>query len=44
MAWTTLHDLENSASRIQSRFPLAPKVKAVFDDQWASNAIVLPAY
>jgi hypothetical protein len=44
MAWTTLHDLENSASRIQSRFPLEKKIKQVFDDQWATNAIVLPAY
>jgi hypothetical protein len=44
MAWTTLHDMENSASRIQSRFPLAPKVKAVLDDEWASRSMLVPGY
>jgi hypothetical protein len=44
MGWTTLHDLENSAARVQSRWPLERKVKDVFDDAWATRSFLLPGY
>lgn len=44
MCWTTLHDFENSAQRIQSRFPLTAKVKAVLDDEWATRSMLVPSY
>ena len=36
MGWTTLHDLENSAQRIQSRGRLTKKVKDAVDG-WCSR-------
>ena len=40
MAWTTLHDLENSAQRIQSRWPLEKKVKEAVDG-WCSREMLI---
>jgi hypothetical protein len=44
MLWTGAHDAENSAARIQSRWPLTKKVKAVLDDEWASRSMLVPGY
>lgn len=44
LCWTTLHDFENSAQRIQSRFPLEKRIKQVLDDAWAERSILLPSY
>lgn len=41
LAWTTLHDLENTAQRIQSKWPLQRKVKEIVD-QWCSRGFVIP--
>lgn len=43
MAWTTGHDLENTALRIQSRYPLKKK-DVVPEDGWCDRTILLPAY
>ena len=43
MAWTTLHDLENSAGRIQSRWPLTKKLKEV-SDEWCSREFLIADY
>lgn len=40
MNWTTLHDLENSAQRIQSRWPLTKKVKEIVD-QWCERSMLI---
>ena len=40
MAWTTLHDLENSAQRIQSRWPLEKKVKEAVDG-WCTREMLV---
>jgi hypothetical protein len=44
MGWTTFHELENSASRIQSRWPLTKKVKEALDDSWCTNSMLVPGY
>ena len=44
MGWTTFHELENSASRIQSRWPLTKKVKEIFDDEWCTRSMIVPSY
>ena len=36
MGLTTFHELENSAARIQSRWPLTKKVKDALEDEWAA--------
>jgi hypothetical protein len=41
MGWSTFHELENSASRIQSRWPLTKKVKAALEDEWCSQAVLM---
>jgi hypothetical protein len=41
MAWTTLHDFENAAQRIQSRWPLEPKIREIADE-WCSREFVMP--
>lgn len=41
MAWTTLHDLDNDATRLEEKFRAPRPTKAVIDARWASNAIVL---
>ena len=41
MGWTTLHELENSSARIQSRWPLTKKVKEALSDEWASRAFLV---
>ena len=40
IGWTTFHELENTASRIQSRWPLTKKVKEVVDE-WCSRATLM---
>lgn len=40
MAWTTDHELENTALRIQSRYPIKKKEDAVID-QWCERLMVL---
>ena len=40
LAWTGLHDLENSAQRIQSRWPLTKKVKEAVDG-WCSREMLV---
>jgi hypothetical protein len=42
MGWTTLHDFENSAKRIQSRWPLTKKMKEVCDG-WATREMIIDA-
>ena len=42
MGFTTFHELENSAARIQSRWPLTPKVKAALEDEWCTRAVLMP--
>lgn len=44
LVWTTLHDTENSAARIQSRWPIQKQIKAVINDSWAHRSVVLPSY
>lgn len=44
MAWTTLHDLENSAQRIQSRWPLEKRAREVLEDAWAERSSIVPGY
>jgi hypothetical protein len=44
MTWTTLHDMENSAKRIQSRWPLTKKVKEALNDTWCTQASIVPGY
>ena len=41
MGWTTFHELENTASRIQSRWPLTKKVKEAFLDEWATREFLV---
>jgi hypothetical protein len=43
LAWRTLHDLENAAQRIQQRWPLEKKVKAVLDN-WCGRGVLVPGY
>lgn len=40
MAWTTHHELENTAMRISSRYPIPEKEKAIVD-QWCERIMVL---
>ena len=40
MGWTTFHELENSASRIQSRWPLEKKVKEAMPDEWCTRSVI----
>lgn len=40
MGFTTFHELENTAARIQSRWPLTHKVKEVVDE-WCSRAVLM---
>jgi hypothetical protein len=40
MAWTTGHELENTALRIQSRYPLKKK-EEVIEDQWCERIVVV---
>lgn len=44
MGWTTFHELENTAARLQSRWPLEPKIKEIFDDAWADRSMLVPEY
>lgn len=40
MAWTTAHDLENEAAKLQSKY--TPKAKSPpIDERWASNAFAI---
>ena len=41
MGFTTFHELENSAARIQSRWPLTKKVKDALEDEWCSRAVLM---
>ena len=41
MGFTTFHELENSAARIQSRWPLTKKVKEALEDQWCTREILV---
>jgi len=41
MGWTGFHELENSASRIQSRWPSTKRVKDILEDEWASRAFLV---
>jgi len=40
MGWTTLRDFENTALRLQSRYPLTKKMQEVVDE-WATREVVL---
>lgn len=40
MGWTTLHDLENTAARIQSKYPLKKK-EVVVEDQWCGRYFLI---
>ena len=40
LAWTTLHDLENTAQRIQSRWPLTKKVEQAMDG-WCTREMLV---
>ena len=40
LGWTTFHELENSASRIQSKWPLTKKVKEILDE-WCTREILM---
>lgn len=40
LGWTTLHELENSAQRIQSRWPLTKKVKEAVDS-WCDRSMLV---
>ena len=44
MSWTAGHDIENSARRIQSRWPLTKKVKEALNDTWCTQASIVPGY
>jgi len=44
MGWTTFHELENSAARIQSRWPLTKKVKEALGDAWCTQGMIVPSY
>ena len=40
MAWTTLHDTENTAARVQSRWPIRKKVQDALDG-WAVREMII---
>ena len=40
LGWTTFHELENSAQRIQSRWPLTKKVKEAVDS-WCDRSMLV---
>jgi hypothetical protein len=40
MAWTTMHDLQNDAERLENKFA-PPRPKDQIDDRWASNCLVI---
>lgn len=44
LCWTGFHDTENSAKRIQSRWPLTKKVKDALDDTWCTQSSIVPGY
>ena len=41
MGLTTFHEFENSAARIQSRWPLTKKVKEALEDEWCTREILV---
>ncbi|MGC9293318.1 MAG: hypothetical protein ACP5EP_11460 [Acidobacteriaceae bacterium] len=42
MGWTTFHELENSAVRIQSRWPTIRKEEQAQDDSWCFRGFLIP--